>query len=112
MKNTGKLFRKSMFAIACMLVMTLFAQIPIQAAASVSCKDLYAAMKDQCRTGAKKVEEKSRCSLLTYSYRKAAEDFYFAADDSQVYCVCIVKADTVSHAKDIKKELSPIYRAI
>ena len=111
MKNTEKSIRKIMFVIACALAATLFVQLPAEAASSVSCKDLYDAAKGKCESGVKKVTEKSRCSLLTYSYRKNAKDFYFAADGSQVYCICIVKADSTAHAKEIKKEFVNVKKA-
>lgn len=111
MKKTGKSIRKIVLMVACVLAAALFVQLPAEAASSVSCKDLYEAAKDQCKTGAKKVQEKSRCSLLTYSYRKYAKDFYFASDGSQVYCICIVKADSTAHAKEIKKEFDNVKKA-
>lgn len=111
MKNTGKTIRKIMLVIACALAATLLVQLPAEAASSVSCKDLYAAAKGKCADGAKKVTEKSRCSLLTYSYRKNATDFYFASDADQVYCICIVKADSTAHAKEIKKEFVNVKKA-
>ena len=52
--------------------------------------------------------KKSKCTFLSYSYRKSVEDFYYATDSSQVYCVCIVKAGSTSDAKDIKKEFDSI----
>ena len=106
MKKNGK--KKLAAVLACLLAALFIVQVPVQAASSVSCSKLYDAVKGKCNKGAEKVSKKSKCTFLSYSYRKSVEDFYYATDSSQVYCVCIVKAGSTSDAKDIKKEFDVI----
>lgn len=104
MNGTKKLFT----VIAFMLAIMFFVQVPVEAADSVSCSNLYDALKEECESGAKEVTSKSTCTFLSYSYRKQVEDFYYATDSKQIYCVCIVKAESTSDAKNIKKQFDSI----
>ena len=106
MKNRGK--RKVIALVACVLALVFLVQLPVEAEETVSCSKLYGAVKEKCQDGAKKVYSKDKCTFLSYSYRKKAEDFYYATDSNQVYCVCIVKAESTSDAKDIKKQFDSI----
>ena len=102
MNNRGK---RRIFAVAaCMLALVFLIQLPVEAKENVSCSKLYDAVKEKCKDGDGKVTKKSKCNFLTYTYRKNVEDFYYATDSDQVYCVCIVRADSTSDAKDIKKQ--------
>lgn len=88
--------------LACILVL----EIPVSAA--VTCKDLYTPVKTACPAGAGKVSEKNNCTFLSYSLRKKVDDFYYACDSDQIYCVCIVKAGSTSDAKKIYDQFKTI----
>ena len=83
MRNRGK--SKIIAVIACMLALVFLIQFPVEAKSTVSCSKLYDAVKEECSDGADKVTGKSKCTFLSYSCRKKAEDFYYAADGDQVY---------------------------
>lgn len=109
MERVRSLRKRSLFVVFafCMAVL-MAASSPIQAASSPTCSSLYDEVKKKCSTGAKKVSKKSSCTFLGYSYRKKVKDFYYATDSDQVYCVCIVKADSKSNAKKIKSQFDDI----
>lgn len=106
MRNRGK--SKIIAVIACMLALVFLIQFPVEAKSTVSCSKLYDAVKEECSDGADKVTGKSKCTFLSYSCRKKAEDFYYAADGDQVYCVCIVRTDGTKDAKTVKKQFDSI----
>lgn len=112
MERKRSLRRKSLFVVFALCMAVLMAvEAPVQAAASPTCSSLYDEVKKKCSTGAKKVSKKSSCTFLGYSYRKKVTDFYYATDSDQVYCVCIVKADSKSNAKKIKKQFDEIKKS-
>lgn len=104
------LWKKRLMMICAMLLAFVFGlETPVQAA-SPSCSDLYDAVKGECASGAQKVSKKTSCTFLTSSYRKKVSSFYYATDNDQVYCVCIVKAKSSSDAKKIKSQFKQIYK--
>lgn len=107
MRKTKK--RNWIALVACILAVLFAVQAPAQIQASdITCSKLYDVVKEECSSGAKKVSKLDRCTLVSYSYRKKVDDFYYAADSNQVYCVCIVKAEGTSAAKEIKKEFDSV----
>ncbi len=108
MKNTKKYIS---LAVSMVLIITLLCSIVPTAHAETSCSTLYGAVKKVCSSGAKKVSKKSTCTFVTYSNRKKVKDFYFAADNEQVYCVCIVNAGSKKNAKAIKNEFADTLKA-
>ena len=100
-----------MVVLALCMALVIGFQLPVQAASEPSCSSLYDEVKAKCKTGAKKVTKKSSCTFLSYSYRKYVDDFYYATDSDQVYCVCIVKAGSKSEAKKIKSQFSATLKA-
>ena len=104
------LWKKRMMMICAMLLAFVFVlETPVQAA-NPSCSALYDAVKGQCASGAKKVSKKTSCTFLTSTYRKKVSSFYYATDNDQVYCVCIVKTKSSSDAKKIKSQFKQIYK--
>lgn len=101
--------KRWMMICALLLAFVFVVETPVQAA-SPSCSDLYDAVKDKCADGAKKVSKKASCTFLTSTYRKKVSSFYYATDNDQVYCVCIVKAKSSSDARKIKAQFKQIYR--
>lgn len=99
-------WKKGTSALACLLALLMCLELPVQAAANASCKALYTAAAKECKTGVKKVTKQKNCTFLSYSLRKNVKDFYYATDSNQIYCVCIVKADSTSAAKDMLKEFN------
>lgn len=94
---------KSLFLVllAALMIVSLY-QAPVEAA--TKCSTLASAVKSSSSTAKKgmaKTSKKSKLSFVTSSYRKYASDFYYATDSDQVYVVCIVRADTTSHAKKL-----------
>ena len=72
--------------------------------AELSCQLLYEAVAAEASDGVAMVTEKEECTFLTSKYRELLEDFYYATDPEQVYCVCILKADSEDSAQSIKEE--------
>lgn len=86
------------------VVLTGNVQIDAYATSNPKCSTLYTAVKAKSPSGAKKLSRKTTCTFLTSKYRKCVTDFYYATDSDQVYCVCIVKADSTSNARKIKSQ--------
>lgn len=105
--GTKRLMSVTAFLLALVFVLWTPVQTAV-AAESVSCKSLYTEVKKNCKKGAKKVKKLEKCTFLSRTLRKSVEDFYYASDDEQVYCVCIVRAKSSSDAKEIEKEFKAI----
>lgn len=103
-EKNKKTLRRLLLVLVAVFVLAGAAETSVQAASSPTCKTLYNAVKSKASSGVKKTTKKSKCTFLTSKYRNYLKDFYYATDSDQVYVVCIVKADTTSHAKSIKTQ--------
>ena len=90
--------------IAVLAVLIAFGACSTPADAAVKCSTLASTVKSSsssAKKGMAKTTKKSKLSFVSSTYRKYADDFYYATDSDQVYVICIVKADTTAHAKKL-----------
>ncbi|MCD8211554.1 MAG: DUF4358 domain-containing protein [Oscillospiraceae bacterium] len=68
----------------------------------ISCLELYLAAGEEAQEGLDQIVEKQECTLITQKYWDLLDDFFYATDDEQVYCICIVRATDTEAAETVR----------